>query len=112
MKVLYVSPEQSDPLRQALDTAGADLLFRSATQLVYAAHWIFSNLDVAAVIFDGEFGQPQCASFLRNLRCRGLSVPLLLMAPETDGWVEALKLSADDCVVPKESLLSDIGGFV
>ena len=112
MKVLYVSPEQSDPLRQALDTAGADLLFRSATQLGDAAHWIFSNLDVAAVIVDGEFGQPQCASFLRNLRSRGLSVPLLLMAPETDGWVEALKLSADDCVVPKESLLSDIGGFV
>jgi len=112
MKVLYVSPEQSDPLHKALGTAEADLVFSSATQLGEAAHWIFSNLDVAALILDGEFGQPQCASFLKNLRSRGLSVPLLLMAPENDGWVEGLKLNADDCIVPKALLLSDVGGFV
>jgi PAS domain-containing protein len=112
MKVLYVSPEQSDPLRQALGTAGADVVFSSATQLGDAAHWIFSNLDVAALILDAEFGQPQCATFLKNLRSRGLSVPLLLMAPESNGWREDLKLTADDCIVPKESLLSDVDGFV
>lgn len=112
MKVLYVSPEESDPLRQALGTAGADVVFSSATQLGDAAHWIFSNLDVAALILDAEFGQPQCATFLKNLRSRGLSVPLLLMAPESNGWVEDLKLSADDCIVPKESLLNDVDGFV
>jgi len=112
MKILYVSPEQSDPsLRQALGAAGADLVFTSATQLNEAAHWIFSNLDVAALILDAEFGQPQCASFLRNLRSRGLSVPLILMAPEGAGPIEGL-LNADDCVVQKASLLSDVEGVV
>ena len=113
MKILYVSPQESDPsLRQAADTAGADVIVSSATQLAEAAHWIFSNLDLAALILDAEFGQPQCASFLKNLRTRGLSVPLILMASENDGWGNALKLSADDCIVQKESLLNDFASVV
>jgi PAS domain-containing protein len=113
MKILYVSPEQSDPsLRQTLSTAGADVVLSSASQLGEAAHWIFSNLDVAALILDAEFGQPQCASFLKDLRTRGLSVPVILMAPERDGWMEGLNLSADDCILQKEFLLNDFGGLV
>jgi len=113
MKILYVSPKQNDPsLGQALATAGADVLFSSATQLGEATHWIFSNLDVAALILDAEFGQPQCASFLKDLRTRGLSVPVILMAPGRDGWIEGLNLSADDCIVQKEVLLNDFGGVV
>ena len=113
MKILYVSPQQSDPsLRQALATAGADVVFSSATQLDEATHWIFSNLDVAALILDAQFGQPRCASFLKDLRTRGLSAPVILMAPERDGWMEGLNLSADDCILQKEFLLNDFGGLV
>jgi PAS domain-containing protein len=113
MKILYVSPEQSDPaLRQALGTADADFVFSSATQLGEAAHWIFGNLDVAALILDAEFGQPQCASFLRNLRSRGLSVPVILMASEPDGLVESLKLSANDCIVQKGLLPNDFAAAI
>jgi PAS domain-containing protein len=113
MKILYVSPEQSDPsLSQALRTAGPDVVFSRATHLGEAAHWIFSNLDLAALILDAEFGQLQCASFLKNLRSRGLAVPLILMASERDGWMEALGLSADDSIVQKELLLSDFEGAV
>jgi PAS domain-containing protein len=113
MKILYVSPKQNDPsLGQALATAGEDILFSSATQLGEATHWIFSNLDVAALILDAEFGQPQCASFLKDLRTRGLSAPVILMAPERDNWMEALNLSADDCILQKEFLLNDFGGLV
>src|SRR4030095_2974837 len=113
MKILYVSPQQSDPsLTQALRTAGPDVVLSSETHLGDAAHWIFSNLDLAAVILDAEFGQPQCASFLRNLRGRGLSAPVILMAPERDGWVECLGLRADSCVVEKERLLSGFEGAV
>jgi hypothetical protein len=113
MKILYVSPEQSDPsLSQALRTAGPDVVLTTATHLGDAAHWIFSNLDLAALILDAEFGQPQCASFLKNLRNRGLSVPVILMAPERNGWMESLGLSADDCIVQKESLLADFEGAV
>jgi PAS domain-containing protein len=113
MKILYVSPEQRDAsLSQALRTAGSDVVLSGATHLGDAARWIFGNLDVAALILDGEFGQPQCASFLRNLRSRGLSVPLILMAPERDGWMEGLGLSTDDCIVQKELLLSDFEGAV
>ena len=113
MKILYVSPEQDDPsLSQALRTASPDVVLNSATQLGEAAHWIFSNLDVAALIVDAEFGQPQCGSFLKNLRGRGLSVPLILIAPERDGWMQGLGLSADDCIVERESLLSDFDGVV
>jgi len=112
MKILYVSPEQGDPLCQARRTAGPDVVLSYATHLGDAAHWIFSNLDVAALVLDAEFGQPQCASFLKNLRGRGLSVPVILMAPERDGWMEGLDLSADDCIVQKELLLSDFEGAV
>jgi predicted nucleic acid-binding Zn-ribbon protein len=113
MKILYVSPQQDDPsLGQALATAGEDVLFSSATQLGEATRWIFNNLDVAALILDAEFGQPQCASFLKDLRTRGLSAPVIVMAPERDGWMESLKLSADDCILQKESLLTDFGGLV
>src|SRR5215510_5706059 len=113
MKILYVSPEQSDPsVNQAARTAGPDVVLSSTTHLGEAARWIFSNLDVAALVLDAEFGQPQCASFLKNLRSRGLSVPLILMAPERDGWMEGLGLNADDCIVQKELLLSDFEGAV
>ena len=113
MKILYVSPEQGDSsLCQALRTTGPDVVLNTATHLGEAARWIFSNLDVAALVLDGEFGQPQCASFLKNLRSRGLSVPLILMAPERDGWMEGLDLSADDCILQKELLLSDFEGAV
>jgi len=113
MKILYVSPEESDPsVNQAARTAGPDVVLTSTTHLGEAAHWIFSNLDVAALVLDAEFGQPQCASFLKNLRSRGLSVPLILMAQERDGWMESLGLSADDWIVQKESLLSDFEGAV
>src|SRR5262245_29768639 len=113
MKILYVSPEQDDPsFSQALRTAGPDVVLNSATRLGDAAHWIFGNLDVAALIVDAEFGQPQCGSFLKNLRGRGLSVPLILIAPERDGWMESLGLSTDDCIVQRESLLSDFDGVV
>jgi PAS domain-containing protein len=114
MKVLYVSPEQSDPsLSQALGTAGADVVVSSATQLGEAAHWIFSNLDLAALILDAKFGQPQCNSFLKNLRSRGLTVPLILIASEgADDWMDCLCLGADDCIVQKESLVGDAAGIV
>ena len=113
MKILYVSPEQRDPsISEALRTAGPDVVLSNATHLGDAAHWIFTNLDLAAVILDGEFGQPQCASFLKNLRGRGLSTPVILMAPERDGWMESLGLGADDCIVQKELLLSDFAGAV
>src|SRR6185369_2368034 len=113
MKILYVSPEESDPsVNQAARTAGPYVVLTSTTHLGEAAHWIFSNLDVAALVLDAEFGQPQCASFLKNLRSRGLSVPLILMAQERDGWMESLGLSADDWIVQKESLLSDFEGAV
>src|SRR4029453_4957964 len=113
MKILYVSPQQSDPsLTQALCTAGPDVVLSSETHLGDAAHWIFSNLDLAAVILAPDFGKPQYASFLRNFRGRGLSAPVILMAPERDGWVEGLGLSADDCIVEKERLLSDFEGAV
>ena len=108
MKILYVSPEQGDPsLSQALRATGPDVILSTATHLGDAAHWIFRNLDLSALILDAEFGQPQCASFLKNLRSRGLSVPLILMAPERDGWMHSLELTADDCIVPKASLLTD-----
>jgi PAS domain-containing protein len=113
MKILYVSPEQSDAsLAQAVGTAGADVVVSSAKDLGEAARWIFSNLDVAALILDAEFGQPQCASFLKNLRSRGLSVPLILMASEGAGCMEGLNLSADDCIVQRELLLTDFTGVV
>src|SRR5262245_33373299 len=113
MKILYVSPEQGDlSVNQAARTAGPDVVLNSTTHLGEAAHWIFSNLDVAALVLDAEFGQPQCASFLKNLRSRGLSVPLILMAPERDGWMESLGLSGDDWIVRKESLLTDFEGAV
>src|SRR5262249_47462590 len=83
MKILDVPPEQNDPsLGHALATAGKDILFSSATQLGEATHWIFSNLDVAALILDAQFGQPQCAAFLKDLRTRGLSAPVILLASE------------------------------
>ena len=113
MKILYVSPDRSDtPPRQALSAAGASVDLRSATGLAEAAHWIFSNLDFAALILDAEFGLPQCATFLKNLRGRGLSVPLILMASEEASWMEALRLRADDCILQKDLLLSDLEGTV
>ena len=113
MKILYVSPERSDDsLNQTPGTADADVVLSRATHLGEAAHWIFNNLDVAALVLDAGFGQPNCASFLGHLRSRGLTVPLILMASNTDGWMEGLNLSADDCIVPKELLLSDFPGVV
>ena len=113
MKILYVSPERSDDsLNQTPGTADADVVLSRATHLGEAAHWIFNNLDVAALILDAGFGQPECASFLTHLRSRGLTVPLIVMASETDGWMEGLDLSADDCIVQKELLLSDFAGVV
>ena len=113
MKILYVSPEQGDPsLSQALRTSGPDVVLSTSTHLGDAAHWIFSNLDLAALVLDAEFGQPQCASFLKNLRSRGLSVPVIVMAPERDGWMQSLGLSVDDCITQKESLLTDFEGAV
>jgi len=108
MKILYVSPEQGDPsLSQALRATGPDVILSTATHLGDAAHWIFRNLDLSALILDAGFGQPQCASFLKNLRSRGLSVPLILLAPERDGWMHSLGLTADDCIMPKASLPTD-----
>ena len=113
MKILYISPDRSDtPPSQAPSAAGGGVDLRSATGLGEAAHWIFSNLDLAALILDAEFGLPQCASFLENLRGRGLSVPLILMASEEAGWMEALSLRADDCILQKDLLLSDLEGTV
>ena len=113
MKILYVSPDQNDAsLSQVPSTAGAGVVLRNATNLGEAAHWIFSNLDLAAVILDAEFGLPQCASFVKNLRGRGLSVPLILMASEEGSWMEALSLRPDDCIVQKDVLLSDLEGAV
>ena len=56
MKILYVSPEQGDPsLSQALRAAGPDVVLSSATHLGDAAHWIFRNLDLSALILDAHF---------------------------------------------------------
>ena len=113
MKILYVSPEQSDgSLSHAAGMADADVVLSRSTHLSEAAHWIFNNLDVAALILDAEFGQPKCASFVGHLRDRGLTVPFILITSETADWVEGLNLGADDCIVPKESLLNDFAGVV
>jgi hypothetical protein len=113
MKILYVSPKQGDAsLRQACSEAGAGVVLSSAQALDEASRWIFNNLDLAALILDAEFGLPQCASFLKNLRGRGLSVPVILMASDETGRTEDLSLSADDCILPKDLLLTDLGGAV
>jgi PAS domain-containing protein len=113
MKILYASPQPIDSsLSAAVNTASARIVLTSATRLDDAARWIFSNLDVAALILDSDFGMPHCASFLRNLRSRGLSAPLILMASEEAGWTEALSLSADDRILQKDVFLNDFEGAV
>ena len=113
MKILYVSPQPIDRfLNQGVRTGGGGIVLTSATRLDDAAHWIFSNLDLAALILDSDFGLPHCESFLRNLRSRGLSAPVILMASEEAVWREGLSLGADDDVLQKAVFLNDFTGAV
>jgi CheY-like chemotaxis protein len=111
MKILYISPDPSDAhaAASALETLGPRVVVCTATHLQDAAHWIFNNLDVAALILDARFGAPTCAAFLKHLRTRCLTAPVVIITDEESGsTVAAFGLGQDDYVLTKETLLRDL----
>jgi PAS domain-containing protein len=111
MKILYISPDRSEAqsAADALRTTGLDVVVSTATGPRDAAHWIFNNLDVAAVILDSQFGAAACAAFLKHLRTRCLTAPAILVATEESaGEVDRFGLGPNDRVVSK-ALPRDLG---
>ena len=111
MKILYISPDRSEAqsAADALQTTGLDVVVSTATGPRDAAHWIFNNLDVAAVILDSQFGAAACAAFLTHLRTRCLTAPAILVATEASaGEVDRFGLGPNDRVVSK-ALPRDLG---
>src|SRR5262249_2691336 len=114
-KILYIS---SDPIAaQAAAGAlqmGPDVVVSVQTRLQDAAHWIFNNLDVAALILDEQFGRASCAAFLKHLRGRCLTAPAIFVVSEessTNG-IAGLGIGQNDCVVMRHPPLPDLGAAV
>ena len=111
MKILYIAHDRNDAqiAAGALRPIAPDLLVSWASRLEDAAHWIFSNRDLAALILDVQFGDEPCASFLNQLRRRGLAAPAIVVTSDgTRASFESLGLGADDCIVKKATLTKDL----
>jgi DNA-binding NarL/FixJ family response regulator len=115
MKILNISSDASDAqaAASALDMLGPRVVISTATRLQDAAHWIFNNLDVAALILDARFGAASCAAFLKHLRTRCLTAPVIIIAAEESvSAIEAFGLGQADRVVTKKTLPRDLGAAV
>jgi len=115
MKILSISSDRADAhtAASALQMAGLNADVSTATGLREAAHWIFNNLDVAAIILDGQFGATSCAAFLQHLRRRCLTVPAILVVMDHSGsGVDRFGLGPHDRVVMKTTLTEDLGPVV
>jgi PAS domain-containing protein len=115
MKILHISPHSTDAqsVASALQATGLDVVVSTATGLRDGAHWIFNNLDVAAVILEAQYGPVACAAFLKHLRLRSLAAPAIIIGTEESGGaIDRFGLGPNDCVVLNQTLLRDLGPAV
>src|SRR4249919_2767632 len=111
MKILFIAHERSSVqvATSVLRTTAPDVAVTWAPRFEDGADWIFSNPDLAALILDAQLGAESCASFLNNLRKRGLTAPAIVVGGlREDVTLEGLGLGPDDCVIQHRALVRDL----
>src|SRR5262245_24830223 len=111
MNILYVAADRraAELAAYALRNIAQNVKVSWAGTHPAALGWVEGNRDAAALIFEGDIQDPNCAAFVGNLRERGLASPIFVVAPGQDGPLPAmLGTGPDDYVVSNQSLLADL----
>ena len=115
MKILYVADERgaAQLAAKALRDIAPGVKLSWARRLSTALHWLDDNLDVTALVVEAEVESQSCAAFVGQVRGRGLSAPIVVVAPEQMGTpLEAISAGADDYIPNNQSLLANLPAVV
>ncbi len=115
MKILYVANERrtTQPAAKAIRDIAPDIRLAWVGHLSAALRWIKENPDLAALVIEAEVENQNCASFVHDVRNRGVTAPVIVVAPEQVGApTAALRAGADDYVLDNESLIANLSNIV
>ena len=111
MKILYVANERraAQLAAHALRNIAPDVKVTWAGSLSPALRWVQENPDVSALILEAQVQGQGSTAFLDQVRGLGLTVPVLIAAPERAGAPSAeLRAGADDYIIQNSSFLAEL----
>jgi PAS domain S-box-containing protein len=115
MKILYVATDRraADLAAFALRTVAPDVAITWAASLDDARRWIDGNRDVATLIVEVGSDDPNCASFVSQVRGLGVTAKVIVVSVNVPAPpLPSLKAVADEIVTKDLSFLNDLPDIV
>jgi DNA-binding response OmpR family regulator len=115
MKILHVANDRhaAQLAANALRDIAQDVRVAWAGSLSVALSWVQGNRDVAAIIVESGVQNESCQPFVARVRALGLTVPIVVVAPEHgEATVSAAIVGPETFVRNSRSLLADLPEIV